>query len=99
MRLSINVDAMHHEIDSTDPELLGRWVVEIFARTGPHTPATLVQVQAYPSWLPTEDGRGRADWIVDSRVITNLYRVRTPQELVDALQKQIKDLEAVHAHR
>jgi hypothetical protein len=98
MRLRIQIDAMNHEIDSTDPELLGKWVVEMFARIESlWSPATLIQVQAQPSWLPTENGRGRTDWIADGRVIGNVYTVRSPQELVDALQQQIRDLEAVHA--
>lgn len=99
MRLSINVDQYHHEIDSTSPETLGRWIVEIFTRTGPWHPSTMINVQAYPSYVPTPDGRGRADWIADSRVLGNVYTARTPQEIVAALQQQIDDLEAVHADR
>lgn len=94
MRLKISVDNLYHEIDSTDPDLLGKWVVEIFARTGPWTQATYVQLQAGPSWVPTEDGRGRPDWIADSRVVGSVYQVHTMQEIVDVLQQHIKDAEA-----
>ena len=51
MRLSISVDNIRHEIDSIDPELLGRWIVEIFTRTGPWNPATYIQFRAWPSWI------------------------------------------------
>jgi hypothetical protein len=91
MRLRINVDNLGHEIDSTDPELLGKWVVEIFARTGPFTPATYVQIQASPSSVQTEDGRGRPDWIADSRIVGGVFQALTPQGLVDGLQKQINE--------
>jgi hypothetical protein len=93
VRLKIQIDSVSHEIDSADPVTLGRWVVEILARTElAWSPATYIMLQAFPSWLPTEDGRGRCDWIADSRVIGNLYPVRTPQDVVDALQQQIDDL-------
>lgn len=96
MKLYISVDNMLHQIDSADPELLGRWVVEILARTGPWLQSTYVQVRAEPSWLPGEDGAPwRPDWIADSRIISQLHIVHSPQEIVDMLQQQIKDAEAL----
>ncbi len=94
MRLTISVDGQRHEIDSTDPELLGRWVVEIFERTGPFTPATYCTVQAYPSWVPSPDGRGRSDWIADARYFGDIYPVQTPREMLEALGKQLDKAEA-----
>ena len=99
MQLDIQVDAISHRIDTVDPDLLGKWIVEIFTRTGPWTPATLVRVQAYPSYVPTPDGRGRADWIADTRYL-EVMQVRTPQDIVDRLQAQIDKLkERSNAHR
>lgn len=98
MRLTLTVDNLSFQIDSTDPELIGRWVVEIFARTGPFTPATYCTMQAYPSYVrDPATGRERPDWIADSRVIGRIHLVRTPQEVVDMLQKQVSDLESLNA--
>jgi hypothetical protein len=100
MRLRIQIDGMHHEIDSTDPVTLGRWIVEILARAEQSwSPATMIMVQASPSWLPSVDGRGRSDWITDARVIGNVYHVRTPKDLLDALQQQLNEVEALNADR
>jgi hypothetical protein len=97
MRLQIAIDAMNHQIDSTDPELLGKWIMEMFARVADTwSPATQFQVYVQPSWLPTRDGRGRADWIADSRVMGRIYDVKTPRELLDALAGQIEELEKLH---
>ena len=96
MRLALSVDNMRYEIDSTDPELLGRWVVEIFTRTGPFTPATYCTVQAYPSFTrDPETGQDRPDWVADSRVLGRMDVIRTPRDLLDALARQLADLEAL----
>jgi hypothetical protein len=93
VRLRIEIDSLTHGIDSSDPVTLGRWIVEILARAElTWSPATHIMLQAHPSWLPTEDGRGRFDWIADARSVGNLYPVRTPQDVVDAMQRQIDDL-------
>lgn len=98
MRLSINIDAMHHEIDSTDPETLGRWIVEIFGRIQHPTPATLIQVSAMPTTIwnsewDTPHGF-KADWICDSRWLGQLGTVRTPRELLEQLTQWLDDYEA-----
>lgn len=97
MRLSINIDNIRHEIDSTDPELLGKWVVEIFARAGEMTNATWITFQAYPSWVPdsTVPNGGRPDWIADTRIIGGIFQVKSPRELVKALAKQIDEYEGL----
>jgi hypothetical protein len=48
MKLTICVDNMPMQIDSTDPELLGKWMLEVFARAAAHgiTNATYITVQA-----------------------------------------------------
>jgi hypothetical protein len=94
MRLTIQIDNMPHQIDSTDPELLGKWVVEIFGRAvaqGIH-PATFITVQAFPSWVPDAQG-GRPDWIADTRIIGSVYRIHSPRELVEILAKQVDEAE------
>lgn len=97
MRLEISVDNYRHQIDSTNPELLGQWVVEIFDRitkNGWHQ-ATYVTVQAYPTFVYDEYGNSVHDWIADSRVIGAINVIHSPQELVDALQAQITEMEAI----
>ena len=93
MRLTIAIDGAPHGIDSTDPETLGRWVVEILARAEPITPATYIQVQAQPSYVPGRNGApGRPDWIANSALNGELFRVRSPRELVAALAAQLDRL-------
>ena len=90
MRLTLEIDTMHHEIDSTDPEILGRWVVEIFARyrVGPQT---LIRMQAMPSYLPGGPGEPmRPDWIADGRIMGLMREVRSPRDLVAELGRQIE---------
>lgn len=85
MRVLIYVDGIPAEITTRDPELLGRWLAEVFANIE-FTPATMVEFRAYPGWTGQY-----ADWIMDSRVITRQTPVRSPQEFVDALQAQIDE--------
>lgn len=96
MRLSINIDNTQYVIDSTDPELLGKWVIEIFGRAiaGGITQATYITMQAYPSWIP-DDNNGHPDWIADSRIIGNVYEVRAPEDIVRILGEQIKEYNAI----
>jgi hypothetical protein len=90
---------MPHEIDSTNPELLAAWIVEIFGRIPQITPATIIELQVSPSyaWNAT-DGTWRPDWVADSRVIGQLRRIASPRDLVDELGKQIAEQEALRAN-
>lgn len=105
MRLRLSIDALPHEIDSTDPELLAKWIVEIFGRIRVITPATLIEFQVYPSFVPSDGpgdmqpGRGgwHPDWAADSRVIGQVTPVRSPRELVAALSAQLDELEKLNA--
>lgn len=92
MRLIISIDGVPHQIDSTDPETLGRWMVEIFARVKYPTPATYYQVQAMPSWIP-DDGDGHADWIQDTRYL-EIGKARSPRELLRELNAWLSNYEA-----
>ena len=95
MKLRLIIDNIWQEIDSTDPDLLARWIMEIFGRIPQITPATLIQVQAFPSYLPDANGQWRADWAADSRVLGRLDPIKSPRELLEALTKQLDDLEAL----
>jgi hypothetical protein len=91
MRLQLFIDGVPHEIDSTNPELLGKWVIEIFSRVTYPTPDTLFEVRAMPSWVPDQV----PDWITDSQFMAQV-RVMSPRDLVDALVRQLNDWERAH---
>lgn len=93
MRLQLSIDSMYHEIDSTDPETLGRWIVEIFGRVRNPSPSTFYQVRAIPSWVPDESGQGKADWIQDTRWL-EMLSPRSPRELVNQLSAVLDKYEA-----
>jgi hypothetical protein len=95
MRLEISIDNFSHMIDSTDPDLLGKWVMEIFARAvaGGINPSTYIQVRAQSSWLPGPSG-GQRDWITDSRITGESFRVTSPRDLLAGLSRQLDQAEA-----
>ncbi len=96
MRLILSIDSIPHQIDSTDPDLLAKWIIEMFGRIREITPATLIELQTYPSVLPqSADGGWRPDWITDSRIIGQVIQIRSPRDLIAALSKQLDDLEAL----
>jgi hypothetical protein len=97
MRLEIRIDNYSHLIDSTDPELLGKWMLEIFARSVPLGNASYIQVFAQPSWIvdSSEPSGGRPDWIADSRIVGSNFQVKTPRELVEALGRQLDEAEGL----
>lgn len=95
VKLILRIDGYHHEIDSTDPEIIGKWLVEIFARIGPTwSPATFIQMQVQPSYLPAvPGGEPQFDWIADTRFTGRLYPVKSPREVVEVLGKMIDEYE------
>lgn len=93
MRLRIQIDNVSHDIDSTDPVTLGRWMVEIFGRVKNPSPATHYQIQAMPSWVPDEDGKGHADWIQDTRY-WEIGKARSPRELLRELNAWLSNYES-----
>jgi len=96
MRLTISIDSYSHQIDSVDPELLGKWVVEILGRAvaGGINASTYIQVQAYPSYVPDGSAPGRLDWIADTRIIGGAFQIHSAQDLLAGLAQQLKDAEA-----
>ena len=98
MRLTISIDNMAHQIDSTDPELLGKWVTEIFGRAAAWgiTQATYIQVQIYPSFVADGSKEGsRPDWIADTRIIGQTYQIHSPRDLLAIMAKQLDEAEAL----
>ena len=95
MRLNLIIDGIIYQIDSSDPDLLARWIIEIFGRIPVIYPATDIRVQAAPSFLPDGKGSWRPDWAADSRVLGRLDEVKSPRDLLDALTRQLDDLEAL----
>ena len=97
MRLTLNIDGYSHQIDSTDPELIGKWVAEIFARVvaSGWTPATYITAQAYPSFIPDGTPQGKLDWIADTRIIGGVFTAASPEELLAGLAKQLEEQQAI----
>ena len=86
MRLILRIDGLQTQIDTRNPELLARWLLEQFALIR-WTPATIVEAQAYPSWSDwKEGGKAKADWLTDSRLLGELWRVKSPEDVVQQLQ-------------
>lgn len=94
MRLSLIIDGIFHQCDSTDPDLLGKWIMEIFGRIQQITPATLIEFRAEPSWVPQgKDLPWGPDWLADSRVLGQVRPIRSPRDLVAELGKQLDEYE------
>jgi len=86
MRLQIIIDNMHHEIDTTDPKLLFKWVEEILGRMPMWHPSTMVRLQAWPSFLYNKESQSwEADWIQDSRILGQYEEVKDPDDWINAL--------------
>lgn len=97
MCVQMTVDSIPHEIDTTDPELLAKWLTEIFGRIQQITPATLIQFQAWPSVLYGQDGQPAIDWITDSRILRRRLPILSPRDFVTQLSTQVDEMEALHA--
>jgi len=82
VKLSLSVDGLPAQIDTRDPELLARWLLEQFALIN-WTPATLVEAWAYPTWDYSRDPR--PDWLTDSVQLSERWRVKSPEDVVAAL--------------
>jgi hypothetical protein len=97
VRLSIVIDSINHDIDSSDPELLGRWIMEIFGRLPVIYPSTQIRIQAWPSFVLTrlDPPEWGPDWVTDSRVLGQLRPVRSPRDVVAALTQQLDELDAL----
>lgn len=91
------IDGIGHQIDSTDPELLGKWIVEMFGRIQQISPATTIELQTRPSFVYSEREQAwRPDWLADSRILCQMQPVRTPRDFIDALNKQLDQWETLN---
>lgn len=93
MRLTIQIDDVTSQIDSTDPETLGRWMVEIFGRVRNPTTATFYRIQAYPSFVPKDNGEYQPDWIADTRYM-EVGKAHNPRELLQLLNAWLSNYES-----
>lgn len=95
--MRIIIDGLPHECDSTDPDLLARWIREIFGRIPEINRGTIIELQSWPSFVYHENEvpQWRPDWTADSRIISQHTRVNSPRELLAALSKQLDEAEAL----
>jgi hypothetical protein len=96
LRLKLTIDNLSHEIDSTDPELLARWIVEILGRLPEIYASTRISLEVLPSFVLVglDPPRWGPDWPADARV-TGQVLVRSPRDVVAALGRQLDELEDV----
>jgi hypothetical protein len=89
VRLELRVDSLVKVIDTVSPDLLARWLLEQFASIE-WTPATYVQAQAWPSF--SHDNHA-ADWLCDSRYLTQFTEVRSPRDFLAQLTAALNTYE------
>jgi hypothetical protein len=77
-----------YHIDSLNPELLARWLLEIVARIKPDRTAP-AQLQAWPSI----GADGRPDWLADARVLGRFHTGTTAPELLEGLAADLAEAE------
>jgi len=95
MRLTLFIDGIPHQIDTTDPDLMAKWITEIFGRIQEITPATLIEFRAQPSFLYDKDKKPAVDWIADNRIISQQQRILSPRDFVTELGRQLDDAETL----
>ena len=91
MRLELlDANGYSHVISSSDPVTIGRWLAETIALTqlSPAYPGRLI---AWPGLLPD----GSPDWVADKRVMGRHYEVTGPRSMLEALQSQLEEVEAL----
>ena len=90
MRLEVRSgwDGNAYSIDSLNPELLARWLLEIVARIRP-THAAPARIVAWPSIGPGDV----PDWLADARVLGRYHDGTTPRELLEGLAADLADAE------
>jgi hypothetical protein len=99
MRLELYIDGMRVGINTRDPELLGRWLLEQFA-TIHWTPATDVRAQAWPSWSDMdEQGQARPDWVTITPILCRQWEVKSPEDVLAGLATQLKEAAEWEASR
>lgn len=91
MRVYIGIDSYSVQITTRDPELLARWLGEVFTGVD-WQPSTYIRVQVWPTPVMNGKPQPDLDWIADSRIITRWARISSPQEFVDELQAQVNEL-------
>lgn len=84
LQLESGWDGRNYIITTSDPEMLGRWLVEHIAKVRPDMAAP-TKIMVWPDLTP----EGKPDWISNSCVIGASGIAFSPQEIVDYLQKQI----------
>ena len=92
MRMELRIDNYRRVIDTTDLELLGKWLVEQFTSIEWNN-ATQCEAFAYPGWHPD----GTPDWITDIRIVGQRESVKTPEDVVTFLADQVRQLRALQA--
>jgi hypothetical protein len=59
-------EGRYHRCDSSDPELLGRWFLELINREGPDFVNYEFRLRVWPLWNKDKTGQPVADWSVNA---------------------------------
>jgi hypothetical protein len=93
---------MPYSITSSDAETIGRWLIETFTTINLQPEDPPVWFQVWPSF---DLASGTADWITDSRILTQSLVAQSPEKVLDAMAaalralRELQDQEATHGDR
>ena len=84
------------QISSTNPETIGRWIMEQFLEMG----TSSWDLYKYPPRFmvyPSYDMETRnADWVTDTRVISQGFEASNPMEFLEKMRQQIEEYGKYH---
>lgn len=87
-------DGTMHNITSRVPDTIGRWLIETYAELdacGWNQHQYPPRIMVWPSFNPETR---EADWVQDTRILTQGIGARTPEEFLTALQTQLSERRA-----
>ncbi|MHB1595392.1 MAG: hypothetical protein ACYCO9_16415 [Streptosporangiaceae bacterium] len=94
MNVMLEVDGYALRIDTQNAETLARWLIEQFTVIE-WNGCTSCQVRVSPGFAVGSDHLWHADWIADSRIITERGDARLPEDVVAMLGRQVEAMRAL----
>lgn len=82
-------------INSRDPELLGKWLIETLLTVKPDHVAPM-RFTVWPDFSIAVAGNGVADWVADTRIIGMIEGVVTPEDMLKGMADQIEKAKDLH---
>jgi hypothetical protein len=94
VNVTLEVDGYALRIDTQNAETLARWLIEQFTVIQWHNYAEC-RVRVCPGFAVGSDNLWHADWIADSRIITERGDARSPEDVVAMLARQVEAMRAL----